>query len=1032
MSLGRSARKEVHHTVPKKINTQRTNIIPIIAHHYQYQSEVGALNRVSKLGFAKLAGMICLLLACCTAPVVGQSVAALDRLLQQGIASHENNRLKEAQRHFSECLDGARRIDHPWYESLALVWLGECAFSKQGYAQLLNYSLKAKRIVDQRMRADTVKHYFVILQNAGVASSYLGDIVAQRSYYRAAFEFHKANFPTDEEMLANAYFNLSAAYYKTFALDSAIIWMDSTLQIAKSAALSDLRASTLLNKGVIDMSLYDYDKAIQNLQQALALTNDENEKTLTHCHLADCHTELKQLDKALKHLNEASELVARGESLDRQYHYMVELRKCQVFYKSDREAFVRTLDNLYKSIPRDDDNVVGDYKKTLNWRVQAQLDAGEYAKAEATCREALRTHSDRQFPEVTIRTYQLLADALSKQGCYKEALLSLQTALVSITPGFTSLRIQDNPAAVQFTNMEFGVAILNAKMKVWMDMYRAQANTKALYQALNVYRTADTLLYDRRRFLHSDQSRGVLSATAQPLHQQAVALLFTLYETEGHDHWIAAAFRCMERSRTLLVSENLARHHAGTSIPDSIVRQERLLQQTSYRLQQLISQSEQQGAPPTQRRQWEQQRYTTEQDWGALLDFIEVHYPAYFKTKYSLPFANPSDVQQRLLGRREVMLSFSEQDSVVYCVGISKHNLFFKRLVMDEPLHRAIPALREALMTRSPAYYASAHRLYAALLAPMAPEWKGKDLVLLPDGWLWYVPFGALPTRAAGARYAQDQDFLVTQTSLRWLYAVHGALMPRMERTRTDYSWAVFAPFSQDSLNLGTLSLPALPGSRQEGRQVEARLGRYPGVLRLGPDAQLRELEQIAPYTQVMHLISHTFINSRDPNLSTLYFAPGPDSSRVSLTIYDIISRQWPFDLTVLSACESNDGPLQGNEGVAGIARGFAMAGCHNLVATLWVVNDDSTIALMDAYYAELAKGCGKAHALQRAQQMYVEHDDHLLTLHPYYWAGFIHIGDDSPLDLPTSPIRWMVGSLLLLVTGGLGWRYGVQKSGQR
>ncbi len=100
-----------------------------------------------------------------------------------------------------------------------------------------------------------------------------------------------------------------------------------------------------------------------------------------------------------------------------------------------------------------------------------------------------------------------------------------------------------------------------------------------------------------------------------------------------------------------------------------------------------------------------------------------------------------------------------------------------------------------------------------------------------------------------------------------------------------------------------------------------------------------------------------------------------------------LVQNKNDLDLLVLSACQTAKGDRRSFLGIAGIA---AQAGARGILASLWLVDAESTTQLMSEFYDGLKRGLTKAEALQFAQLSLLKSDKYF---HPYYWSGFILVG---------------------------------------
>ena len=127
--------------------------------------------------------------------------------------------------------------------------------------------------------------------------------------------------------------------------------------------------------------------------------------------------------------------------------------------------------------------------------------------------------------------------------------------------------------------------------------------------------------------------------------------------------------------------------------------------------------------------------------------------------------------------------------------------------------------------------------------------------------------------------------------------------------------------------------------------------------------------------------------------------------------------------MVVLSACETELGDYIPGEGLNSLSRSFSYAGAKSILSSLWQVNEQSTLSILSNFYTNLKQGQSKSQALRNAKLSYINTaPDH--KRHPYYWAGLILIGDDSPIEMgDDSYVGTIVGVSALMLFCFLLWK---------
>ena len=176
----------------------------------------------------------------------------------------------------------------------------------------------------------------------------------------------------------------------------------------------------------------------------------------------------------------------------------------------------------------------------------------------------------------------------------------------------------------------------------------------------------------------------------------------------------------------------------------------------------------------------------------------------------------------------------------------------------------------------------------------------------------------------------------------------------------------------------------------------------------LGAGAYERELKQLAPPPQVLHLATHGFyledrLNFGRPMvLSGLALAnanqgvtqdasePGEDGILYALEAQDLNLEG--TQLVTLSACDTGQGVVDYAEGVYGLVRAFRIAGARHVLMALEEVNDDEALRFMRGFYVTwLASGrLEHPYAALRATKLRYIRSPLEADRSPDVWAPFV------------------------------------------
>jgi CHAT domain-containing protein len=372
------------------------------------------------------------------------------------------------------------------------------------------------------------------------------------------------------------------------------------------------------------------------------------------------------------------------------------------------------------------------------------------------------------------------------------------------------------------------------------------------------------------------------------------------------------------------------------------------------------------------------------------------------------PIIKAEELAALLPDATSALLEYVVTDDKTYLFAITKaaakaevevrtYTLPIKR----EELAKQTEAFRRQLASRDLGFRASATKLYELLLKPAVAQLRGKtNLIIAPDGKLWELPFQAL--LADDNRYVLEKSavsYAPSLTVLREMAKVRGrgAGNSRMSLLAFGNPALGKETVAQAALTLRDEKLDPLPEAEAEVKGLARLYGAANSKIYTGAEAREDRAKNESGEFRVLHFATHGVLNDAAPMYSHLVLAQGDRNEDGLLEAWELMRMDLHADLVVLSACETARGRFRAGEGVIGLTWALFVAGVPSTLVSQWNVESASTRDLMLNFHRQLRAPAAtnadmtKAEALRQAALKVMKNQG---TNHPFYWAGFVLVGD--------------------------------------
>ena len=705
----------------------------------------------------------------------------------------------------------------------------------------------------------------------------------------------------------------------------------------------------------------------------------------------------------------------------------------------DQADFAKATQLLTRSlqIATEKDDREAAIKATCNLGVVSERQ-GEYGSADARFRECLRLADQVPALNLTIPALEGLATVYRRRGQHKLAIDYYDRALQVATNLGDKMRQSELAwwkagAYYDLGDFERSIELSSKAGKLADEIHETNFSYLALtmsgknYLALRQYERARENLnlaiekaeQIRSRIGGQEQQRAFFFERKIEPYYLMVDLLARQNKPEE-----ALEFAERARSRTLLdLIGSVKLDIAKAMLPAEKENERKLDGQLAALNTQLYREYQQKNSDKNRIGDLKIRLEKARVDYDSFLDRLFVDHPELRVDRgRSAPFTI-QDAMHALPSQDAAVVEFEVLEDKVYVfvvaagadgtIQVKAHSVN----VSKKNLTERVEQFRERIANNSMGTDKPSAELFQLLLGPAAPMLAGKKtLILVPDDVLWEMPFQALKDSAG--RYLIENHAIFYTPSLNTLREIRkresGGLAagsaPKPVVIPGSTSRPTLLAFGDPALSTKTVErvkavernekLGPLPAARKEAETLGNLYGTLRSAVFVGAQATEDRAKAEMARFRILHFATHGILDGANPLYSHLVLSQsGSDSSEDGLLeAREIMNMNLEADLAVLSACQTARGRISTGEGVIGMSWALFVAGCPTTVVSQWSVESDSTTKLMIDFHRALlslnrdsARVHGSAQALREAALKMLKSPGYR---HPFYWAGFIVVGD--------------------------------------
>jgi CHAT domain-containing protein/tetratricopeptide (TPR) repeat protein len=825
-------------------------------------------------------------------------------------------------------------------------------------------------------------------------------------YYKKASDILIRNFGEDFSILSAIYNNLAISYKMKGDYEKALDYYQIVLYNIDESTLSSKekeleRSRNYLNLGILLMHLKDYPKAIRFFENSLAIKSRYGFKGLENVYI----------------------------NLARAYEKLGNFKKAEIYYQKCIKSWESKKNFDISFIP------AAAYKDFAGLLVKS----GKSDEAHDYYLISMKVYENTYGPRhpYTANNYLVLGDYYLQLNELDRAIYYYQKSIVANTKKFTDSSIFSLPQVADIISDRQMIKNLKSKSEAFLVFGETKKNKDEKIKILNacIYTTglAHELITGIRNGYLNQSSKLNITQDEKAFYLIASQASLRLYELSGDEKFKRQAYSFVQKSKASLLSEEIKRNRAFLAIlPDSVRELKLQAENDIYSYKKLIYDENQKAVPDINKiKAWSDRLFRMNNAYETLMEKIQSLSPEYKKLTAKSDLLDYEHLIKKLNpGQNIIEYSLSptsdEGDRKLQVFILSRKGLNYYQTTVGPDFKENIDAVRDQMNNKEGLtgglsdfnlINEKLYRLYLTLIKPVESYFDGSELFIIPDEEISYLSFDALQKHYAPQKMVNYSalPYLIYDYCISYAYASN-LLFPDGPQRKSNYVYAFAPEYEGDGLSNIRFQLGRLENTEKE---IKAIFKWFKGEALIGRKANEEFFKGISGEEGIFHFAMHASSEKGNPDFSFLAINRIDSTEEDGFFYnYEIAMMNMRASMVVLSGCNTGDGVISSGEGLMSLSRNFILAGAPSIVHSLWEVQDETSVMVMDKFYEYLSKGIPKNKALYQAKLDYINSVSPAMA-NPYYWSGYVHIGDPRPLAGYTY-FYYLAGVLILLVLIGV------------